>query len=384
MDHDEITRRIREANPDVLFVCFGCPKQEKWMAMHHSSLGVPVSLGVGGTLDFIAGHLKRAPRWMQQTGTEWVFRLLQEPKRLFRRYVRDFWVFGMGIAAQWWRLRTRRRHCSRALGSPASRPGEEPDRGENEASSISRLAVQAARETGSTAAAPVCDGGTVQRVSLPSRFDCAATRTDPRWVDRILADGRHCLIDMSAAEFLDSTGIGVLIRLRKSLRAARKQLVLVAPSKRVARALAMMRLESFFDFAADEASASRLIAERVSELSSAVDGEAQATIAWRGEVTAANADEVWAQTKAALAGAPPGGVRIDLSRVRFIDSTGLGLMVRARKLTEQQGNTVTFLNAGPVVSNVVRVAGLEGLLFSTSRRHAAKTPQARVAPACAT
>ena len=76
--------------------------------MHYQSLGVPVAAGVGGTIDFLAGHLKRAPVWMQRTGTEWLFRMLQEPRRLFRRYVKDLWVFGWSILAQWWQLQFHR------------------------------------------------------------------------------------------------------------------------------------------------------------------------------------------------------------------------------------------------------------------------------------
>src|SRR5581483_6098581 len=72
MDHDDICRRVREARADFLFVAFGCPKQEKWIAMHYRSLGVPVVVGVGATIDFLAGTVKRAPRWMQEAGLEWV------------------------------------------------------------------------------------------------------------------------------------------------------------------------------------------------------------------------------------------------------------------------------------------------------------------------
>ena len=104
MDHDEITRRIREAKADLLFVSFGCPKQEKWIAMHYRSLGVPVSAGVGATIDFLAGTVKRAPLWMQRGGVEWIYRLAQEPKRLFTRYFKDFWVFGWKLFAQLWQL----------------------------------------------------------------------------------------------------------------------------------------------------------------------------------------------------------------------------------------------------------------------------------------
>src|SRR5260221_12022828 len=75
MDHDEIKRRIQEASPDLLFVSFGCPKQEKWMAMHYRSLGVPVIVGAGATIDFLAGRVSRSPVWMQRSGTEGIFRL---------------------------------------------------------------------------------------------------------------------------------------------------------------------------------------------------------------------------------------------------------------------------------------------------------------------
>src|SRR5260370_11367417 len=107
MDHAEIKRRIQEASTDLLFVSFGCPKQEKWMAMHYRSLGVPVIVGVGATIDFLAGYVRRAPVWMQRSGTEWIFRLAQEPRRLFRRYFTDLWVFGWKIVAQWWRMHSR-------------------------------------------------------------------------------------------------------------------------------------------------------------------------------------------------------------------------------------------------------------------------------------
>ena len=96
MDHEDIRNRIREARPDVLLVSFGCPKQEKWIARNYQQTGVPVCIGVGATIDFLAGSLKRAPRWMQVAGMEWIFRVAQEPRRLFKRYATDLAVFGMG------------------------------------------------------------------------------------------------------------------------------------------------------------------------------------------------------------------------------------------------------------------------------------------------
>lgn len=100
MDHDGICSRIHEAKPDVLLVSFGCPKQEKWIARNYEAAGVPVCIGVGATIDFLAGSVKRAPRWMQVAGMEWIFRLAQEPRRLLKRYATDLVVFGIGAVKE--------------------------------------------------------------------------------------------------------------------------------------------------------------------------------------------------------------------------------------------------------------------------------------------
>src|SRR5439155_11460827 len=100
MNHQEIRKRVLEAQPDLLFVSLGCPKQEKWVAMNYRPLGVPVTIGVGATIDFLAGQVRRAPVWMQRGGLEWVFRLAQEPRRLYPRYSKDIRVFGLRFAEQ--------------------------------------------------------------------------------------------------------------------------------------------------------------------------------------------------------------------------------------------------------------------------------------------
>jgi N-acetylglucosaminyldiphosphoundecaprenol N-acetyl-beta-D-mannosaminyltransferase len=94
MNHDEILQRINQARPDVLLVAMGNPKQEKWLAMHRYELNVPVAIGVGGSIDFVAGAVARAPKWMQNSGLEWAYRMSQEPKRLVQRYLGD----AVGIA----------------------------------------------------------------------------------------------------------------------------------------------------------------------------------------------------------------------------------------------------------------------------------------------
>jgi N-acetylglucosaminyldiphosphoundecaprenol N-acetyl-beta-D-mannosaminyltransferase len=86
-ERDDVLTRIRAANPDVLWVGLSTPKQERWIAEYRDRLGVPVLVGVGAAFDFHTGRVKQAPRWMRENGMEWLFRLLTEPRRLWRRYL---------------------------------------------------------------------------------------------------------------------------------------------------------------------------------------------------------------------------------------------------------------------------------------------------------
>jgi N-acetylglucosaminyldiphosphoundecaprenol N-acetyl-beta-D-mannosaminyltransferase len=90
-DEEQATIRavVRAARPDILLVAFGAPKQEKWIAKNKDALGVPVSIGVGGSFEMAAGILERAPVWVQNVGMEWFYRFAQQPKRLFQRYFVD-------------------------------------------------------------------------------------------------------------------------------------------------------------------------------------------------------------------------------------------------------------------------------------------------------
>ena len=82
-----VIEMINNIAPDVLWVGIGCPKQELWMFEHKGKLNVPVMAGVGAAFDFLAGSKRQAPRWMRDSGFEWLFRLTTEPKRLWRRYL---------------------------------------------------------------------------------------------------------------------------------------------------------------------------------------------------------------------------------------------------------------------------------------------------------
>ena len=87
-ENNTIINKINDTNADIIWVGLGAPKQEKWMYHIIKRLNTKILIGVGAAFDFHAGSKKRAPKWMQSIGLEWLFRLLSEPKRLWRRYLK--------------------------------------------------------------------------------------------------------------------------------------------------------------------------------------------------------------------------------------------------------------------------------------------------------
>ena len=100
----QLKEMIAVAAPDLLWVGLSTPKQERWMHSHRDTLSVPLMMGVGAAFDFHTGRLKQAPRWMQENGLEWLFRLTQEPKRLWRRYLVNGGEFIWNLAIERMRL----------------------------------------------------------------------------------------------------------------------------------------------------------------------------------------------------------------------------------------------------------------------------------------
>jgi N-acetylglucosaminyldiphosphoundecaprenol N-acetyl-beta-D-mannosaminyltransferase len=104
-DDDEAVERINRDSPDVVWVGLGMPKQERWMARLRPRLEAPVLCGVGAAFDFHADRVAQAPRWMQDRGLEWAYRIAQEPRRLLPRYLKANPRFVAGIARQYARER---------------------------------------------------------------------------------------------------------------------------------------------------------------------------------------------------------------------------------------------------------------------------------------
>jgi N-acetylglucosaminyldiphosphoundecaprenol N-acetyl-beta-D-mannosaminyltransferase len=305
MDHADIRRRLRAAKPDLLLVAFGSPKQEKWINMNYREAGVPFVLGAGTTFDFLTG--KDRPQ---------------------RRAWLPCLKFIRAVLRQWWRLR----------------------------------AKQSGGAVASTNVIPDPFGNLVIRA--PARLDAAeAQASQAEWLRAV--ENSHVMFDLTDTVFADSTGIGALIRLRKRARESGYQFFLIAPQPPVEAALKLMKLDEFFTIQAS-LSGGRLLMESAADApvvtSNVQENELQ--IRWSGEVTALNAIELGAYTEAELSQVSPGmSVMIDLSRVTFVDSTGIGLMVRFKKNLRRHDIGLKFASVPKSVRNVVRQAQLEEFLL---------------------
>ncbi len=330
MNHEEASDRIRAAQPDVLLVSFGCPKQEKWITMHHRSLGVPVLIGVGASLDFLADRLSRAPEWMQRAGLEWSYRLLQEPRRLFRRYANDLVRFAPALASQVMNV------------SPRILPS-------------TRLSDQQALFTGS-AWVRICAAEAITTYSL---------NKDARFWQESGRHKCHCLLDTSRVQAIDSTGVALLSRWRQQLHAQGLQFVLLSPSAETIRVLRHLRLHDHFLIAKTWSEAQGLIkATRLRPRPVLFQG-APPPLAWKGDVTAKNIDEVWDLTIGIMRSLGVKGVTfvIDLSAVHFVDSSGVALMLRISNWAGKRDTEVRFADPQPAVLNVLKVTRLSRLLL---------------------
>lgn len=220
MDHAGICQRIRESKADMLFVSFGCPKQEKWLAMNFRDAGVPVAIGVGATIDFLAGTVKRAPVWMRKTGLEWLFRVAQEPKRLANRYWTDICVVGPGLLKQLLKMGPQNQKPMPAVDSDSP---------------------------ANTVTSPVARTSPPPVVALPERLDALSARDASLWPNdahrTLILDARHTI-------FLDSTGTGKLVRFARTSRQLGGHCILMGAAPTVLSTLDLMKLRNLFSEAA--------------------------------------------------------------------------------------------------------------------------------------
>jgi exopolysaccharide biosynthesis WecB/TagA/CpsF family protein len=251
MDHADICRRVREAKADILLVSLGCPKQEKWLSMNYLDAGVPVAVGVGAAIDFLAGSVKRAPIWMRRCGLEWVFRIAQEPGRLAGRYWKDIRIVGPGLLRQ---LFTMRRKTAVHVRPPVTAP-------------TPPAPASADIPSPAPAAEPVTLAGTESPagppspliLTLPDRLDALSSRDASLWAGVEASSAAWIIADASQTTFLDSTGTGKLVRLARLARERGGKIILAGATAAVTSPLSLMKLSSYFETAPDISSARALL-----------------------------------------------------------------------------------------------------------------------------
>jgi len=334
LDEEEIARRIREARPDILLVAMGCPKQEKWIYKNYRKLGVPVSIGIGASLDFIAGKFRRAPVWMRVCGLEWVFRLMQEPRRLFNRYLFDLLFF----------VRTLRKE--RALLMAKAGKAAVPAEGK---------VIE--NESWQNVVCYVWSG----RIDADAVLNKAVAAINP---DR---NRPNVLLDCSKVTFIDSMGLGLFIKSFRNCKAGGGTFVVLKPSEIVGKMLVLMQLDRLIPTAKNDEEAGLLLkitAPATTEFTEFSIATRTVTVPLSGDLTAATVAacerfvfSAWNNSQQALF------LSVDLTRVSFIDSSGLGLLIKFAKLVRQRpGAELTILNPSANVRNVIHLAHLGGVL----------------------
>jgi len=262
MDH-AVVDAVKAAQPDILLVAFGNPKQEKWIRMHAHELQVPICIGVGGTFDMIVGVTKRAPAWVQKVGLEWAYRLSQEPRRLAKRYLHDFGYFGYFFARQWWGMRRgtavsmvptlSSRSASAFVAAPPPAPA--PVVAPTPATPVAPISVVAASDRVELAD-PVAESEessapalaiTTPMIFLRGRLDINNQEAFALQANAMLDESPYLIINLSEATFLDSSALGALVALANRARTAGGALWLVAIPPQIKSLLALVRLESFFE-----------------------------------------------------------------------------------------------------------------------------------------
>jgi len=208
MDHEGLRQTLAGARPDVLLVAFGAPKQEKWIRMNAESIRVPVSIGVGGSLDFIAGAQHRAPVFFRKVGLEWLWRLALQPRRLFGRYFSNILFLILMLS---------RLTLARLL--PAGRCRWVPSETELAPAALLRLCPMAK--------AP----------------DAAVFLKE---AERVVG-ARPAVLDLAGLSWLNSLELGVLVRLARAARSGGRVLSLAGVSGRVARLLRILRLDRYLE-----------------------------------------------------------------------------------------------------------------------------------------
>jgi N-acetylglucosaminyldiphosphoundecaprenol N-acetyl-beta-D-mannosaminyltransferase len=322
-DNPSYIREIRKARADLMVVALGCPKQEEWIHRFHQRYGVPLSIGVGGSLDFLVGRQTRAPKWVQQAGMEWAWRLGTNPRRLFGRYLRDFFALFRLTVKQW----------------------------------IAQHMKTNTSETPSNLINPALDEW--ELVILRGDLDAAraATLEDPGIQDKPL------VIECSGVTFIDSSGLGKLIQWARRARAARQPICLLNPSRPVSFLIHSVNLEGQFPSAKTVWGVSAIVKQAASP---STGDRTKTPFRIRPEEENLDATTIPDLESSVMEAAENARrhtrIEVDMSTVSIIDSFAIGRLINMKRRLWQDHRELVLVNLSSTVTDVLRLLRLERVL----------------------
>lgn len=221
--NEAILADVKASKPDLLLVAVGCPKQEYWISKFYKEAGVPLSIGIGASLDFICGTQVRAPKWIQKIGMEWSWRMLSDPKRLVKRYAKD--LYYLVVLAN--RQRKLTGQGSKVVAKDAT---------ENVA------ATSEAKESSPGVTSPAVSESDVQWI----RWSGEAERSVLEKLERPADSAQPVFLDLSGVTFMDSSAIGLLAKFARDARQAEVAFGILQPSAGVVKIIEAMHLSAQF------------------------------------------------------------------------------------------------------------------------------------------
>ena len=339
-----IVDEINAARPDILLIAFGNPKQELWFARNAPRLKVPVSIGIGGTFEFIVGTVSRAPLWVQKAGLEWIYRILMEPRRLWKRYAVGLLKFSLHA---WPAIRSYRAARGKI---PLKRVSPEPATG---------VFSQRIEED-------VCI------IKLPVRFDALAVKEMAPDLEEAYQTYRHLLLNFEQVMMVDSSGLGFLVRLWRQDLNGQGKLNLVAVNEQVKEFFRFNRVADMFHerlFGDKKQAMSRIRSGRLSD-----NVPYKLTTLRNGSVIVA----LWGRLDAlAMKSFPLGELLplleghnciLDLSCLEFCDSSGLVAFHRIQRHVARHGRETVLCAPNEAVLQLLHLTRLERLFTITDNQ----------------
>lgn len=336
-----IIDEINAARPDILLISFGNPKQELWFARNAPRLKVPVSIGIGGTFEFIVGTVSRAPLWVQKAGLEWIYRILVEPRRLWKRYAVGLVKFLLHA------LPAIRIYRAARAGNTAPPVRNTPG------SEVSQRIEE-----------NVCI------IRLPERFDALAVKEFSSGISEGHQTYRHLILNFEQVKMVDSSGLGFLVGLWRRDRERNGKLNLIAVNDLVREFFRFNRVLDIFRerlFSGQEEAMASIRRSRLADsspyrISTLRNGTIIVAIQGRLDALAMKNfpfDELLPQLEG-------GDCILDLSCLDFADSSGLVAFYRIQRHVAKHGRKCTLCAPNEAVLQLLRLTRLDRLFSITN------------------